>query len=135
MSCHKVYLFWLLRVHPSFTNYVLIKQKCISFVRMWINNLFPDIHHYSFILLHYCRPLMAVMTGCLFKSWDHLNTLSCNVRDRVCIREIGLRFLPWVFVRDRAVYSFCNFLTECHDLFWKQRQVVFVKLCEFQTFF
>ena len=34
---------------------------------------------------------------------------SCNVRDRACIRKIGLRFLPCVFVRDRAVFSFCNF--------------------------
>ena len=37
---------------------------------------------------------------------------SCNVLDRACIRKNSLRFLPCVFVRDRAVFSFCNFFLQ-----------------------
>lgn len=45
-----------------------------------------------------------------FKSACTLGDCSYNVRDRVCIRLVSLRFLPCAIVRDRRFFRFVTFL-------------------------
>lgn len=72
---------------------------------------FNDFFYTSIFLCYivYSGNNVIVDKPIVLNSSCNVGDRSCNVRDRACIRKIGLRFLPCVFVRDRAVFSFCNF--------------------------